>query len=107
MHLSVKERLVLISVLPREGDFLTLKSLRKVREALSFTEEEQRDLDFTSEGGVINWNEVNKDDPRRYPIEIPKSIHDLIVAELKQLNEQKKLTDDIFEVYEMFIEEEE
>lgn len=103
MYLSVKERLVLISVLPQEGDFLTIKSLREVREALSFTETEQVSLKFSNENGVLNWDEPDKDNPSRQPIEIPNSVHDLIVDAFKALDEQKKLTDDHFDLYELFV----
>lgn len=40
MELSIMERIKLLEVLPQQGDLLTLKILRKLRESLSFSEEE-------------------------------------------------------------------
>ena len=36
MKLTVKERIVLLAILPKEGDFKTLKQLRQARESLAF-----------------------------------------------------------------------
>lgn len=40
MELTILERIKLLEVLPKEGDLLTLKILRKLRESLSFSEDE-------------------------------------------------------------------
>ena len=40
MELTTVERLKLLEILPSEGDILALKILRKLRETLSFTEDE-------------------------------------------------------------------
>jgi len=40
MELTILERIKLLEVLPPQGDLLTLKILRKLRETLSFSEEE-------------------------------------------------------------------
>ena len=45
MKLSVFERLILLNVMPKEGDFTTLKIIRNLQEALSFSEEELKVLD--------------------------------------------------------------
>ena len=103
-NLSVKDRLVLINVLPKEGDFRTIKSLRKVREALSFTEKEQEVLDFQSKDGMMTWTEPGKDETSLREIDIPGSIVGVITDTLTRLNDQKKLTEDLFELYEMFVD---
>ena len=36
LKLSVYERLVLLNILPKEGNFITLKIIRQLREDLSF-----------------------------------------------------------------------
>lgn len=40
MELTIQERVKLLEILPAQGDLLTLKILRKLRETLSFSEEE-------------------------------------------------------------------
>ena len=51
MKLEVYERIVLLNILPQEGDFTTLKLVRKLRESLSFSEKEIADIDFKN-----TWN---------------------------------------------------
>jgi hypothetical protein len=46
MKLDVFERILLQNILPREGDYITLKLVRKLREALSFSEKENDTLHF-------------------------------------------------------------
>ena len=44
MELTSMERLKLVEILPPQGDILTLKIVRKLRETLSFTEEELKSM---------------------------------------------------------------
>ena len=46
MKLTVPERLILVNILPAESDYTTLKLVRKLRESLSFSEEEHKQLNF-------------------------------------------------------------
>ncbi len=46
MKLSVVERINLLNVLPVSGDYTSLKLLRKLRESLSFNEDELKELEF-------------------------------------------------------------
>ena len=57
MKLTVIERMILQQVLPAEGTFQTLKLLRVLKEELSFTEKENKFLNFQQEGTMINWAE--------------------------------------------------
>jgi hypothetical protein len=105
MLLSVRDRLVLINILPKEGDFRTLKTLRELREALSFTDSEQKSLNFVSKDGMINWDEPEKDKPMRRDIPISGGIQTLIVETLQALDAKKALTEESFALYEMFVED--
>lgn len=73
MLLSVHDRLMLLSLLPREGNFTNLKLLRKAREALSFNETENKALNVREEGEGAErrmiWNNfviVEKDTGRPF-----------------------------------------
>jgi len=50
MKLSVLERINLLNLLPAKGSYTNLKLLRVAREALSFTDEEHKVLNFRQEG---------------------------------------------------------
>lgn len=56
MKFSVMERMLLLSLLPETGSFTNLKLLRKTREDLSFTEDENRKLHFREEDGQMLWD---------------------------------------------------
>lgn len=106
MKLNVFERLNLLSILPREGDFITLKILRELREDLSFSEEENAKLDFKQlDDGRVSWNnKVAKDLIK--DVKIGRKAESIIREELEKLNSQKKLKDIHLELYEKFVEDE-
>jgi hypothetical protein len=103
MLLDTKERLMLLAILPKEGDFTTLKIVRQMRDNLSFTEEEYKALKFVNlPNGQVQW-QLSGDISREIPI--GEKATDLIVSALKKLNEAKKLTEDHFGLYEKFVGE--
>lgn len=55
LKLSVLERIKLLAVLPVEGSFLTLKIVRRLRDALSFSEAEHKDFGLRESGGMFLW----------------------------------------------------
>lgn len=99
MELTVLERLMLLNVLPKEADFLSLKTLRSLREALS--EALAADVDaknLTRENDQFHWKtEVVKE------IEITPRARQIIYDRLKELDKQKKLTDNHFSLCEKFL----
>lgn len=101
MKLSVKERVVLLSVLPAQGDLTTLKIIRKLREDLSFSEEEHKELKITQVGeNGIRWErEISKD------VEIGEKANDVIVNAFKDLDKKKQLHMDHVDIYEKFEKE--
>jgi len=100
MKLQVKDRLILLGVLPKEGDFTTLKIIRDLQEGLSFTEKEHKEYKFVQEGTNINWD--SKADAG-VEIKIGGKAKDIITDALKKMSEQKKLTLGHMELYEMFV----
>jgi len=102
MILSVFERLLLLNILPKEGDLTTLKIVRTLRDNLSFSEEEHAALQFKREGNSTLWRddgEVNKD------VAIGEKATDIIADALKALNKAKKLTEQHIDLYEKFVKD--
>jgi hypothetical protein len=100
MILSVFDRLILLNIMPKEGDITMLKIISKLKDNLSFSEEEHKALQFKNEDGQIMWKEdadIKKD------IEIGEKATDIIVEALKKLNKEKKLTEQHIPLYERFI----
>jgi len=101
MDLTVLERLVLSNVLPKEGNFTTLKLVRELREALSFDELEHKKLGFIQDGDQVRWNESAK---LVKSFEIGEKMMDLISETLTKLDKEEKLRDEHFSLYEKFVE---
>lgn len=103
MELSTFDRLILLNILPKEGDFTTLKIVRKLREDLSFSEEEHAALEFKQEEGRVHWKQagdVSKD------VQIGEKASDVIAEVLKKLDKEKKLQDQHYRLFELFVEKE-
>jgi hypothetical protein len=100
MNLSVLERIVVLKVLPAEGDYATLKILTNLRMALSFTEEEIKAWDIRSDptNNRTTWKVEGVAD-----IPIGERATDIIVTALKKLDREKKLSVQDMSVYEKFI----
>ena len=137
MKLSVTERLTLSGMLPEKGSYTSLKLIRVAREALSFTEEEHKLLQFRNEevGGqqLSRWNQmqlINKttkeavsgnqeeveklvlSDPNSYEmrptvgevnIKLGEVVTQMIVKDLKALEEKEELEDRHFTLFEKFV----
>ena len=111
MKLSVLDRIMLLNVLPKEGSFANLKILRIVRENISFNEEENGLLKFKQDGERTVWNDTVVSDGKLVPtvpeleFTIGKVVTNLIVEELRRLNDEQKLTESHFSLYEKFMTE--
>lgn len=124
MELTVYDRMTLLSILPKQGDFTTLRLVRKLQEALSFDEEEHKVLQFqrvytcqscgkqglerTCEcggSGAFKGRMVwlkEADVPKEIPI--GEKATDIIADALKSLSQQKKLTEQHLSLYERFVD---
>ena len=130
MKLTVTERIKLNDILPQKHSFVVKKLIRKFSESLSFNEKEHSDLHFRYEfkcsecgnsvmsptiikcgscnrymehTGYIWWN-IEGD--KEKDIFVGDKIKEIIVNELKILDEQEQLDDTLEVLYEKFIGEE-
>lgn len=99
MVLNIMERLMLFNMLMgMEGDFLTLKAIRQLREVLEITEEEQKASEFERVDGGFKWERnIDKE------FEFTERETSVIVGRLKFLDEAKRLTEQHYSLYEKFI----
>ncbi|MHB8084276.1 MAG: hypothetical protein ACYDHZ_00420 [Dehalococcoidia bacterium] len=100
MQLNIMERMILLNILPAEGDYSTLKILRQLREDLSFTEDEHKTVNFEKTPEGIKW-ETDKDFTK--DVQIGPKANQIITECLKQLDNNKKLTEQVFPLYEKFV----
>ena len=101
MELGVFDRLLLLNILPKEGNYTTLKIVRVLREELSFSEAEHKALKFVwSDGPGVKWKTA-AEKPKDVPI--GEKATDIIVETLKLLDKNKKLTEQHMSLYERFV----
>lgn len=102
MLLKVGERMALQGILAAsEGNFVTLKLVRELRESLSFDDAEMEKYDVEQRDGQVKWNSA-KDEGKE--IEIGETMRNVIVVGLKALNDAEKLREAHMGVYEKFVE---
>ena len=100
MKLSVLERLLVLNLLPEKGSFTNLKLMRTAREALSFTEEEHKLLNFQETDGKTRWQDgvvAEKD------IKLGEIVTEIIKKSLKELDQKEELLPQQVELYEKFM----
>ena len=103
MILEVFERLALMELLPKEGDFAALKTIRRSRETIAFTAEEQKALAFeNAPNGTLVWDlEIAAEMQPDLPVDewTSNKIREILI---NQSNEGK-LKDQVFTLYEKFV----
>ena len=133
MKLTVLERIMLQETMPKEGDFITLKLVRKLRESLAFSEKEIVEIAFRTHwkcpkcqrveissempkcpdcdiymipAGQVTWDD---DKAKKVVKDIFMGNKMLALCEstLKKLSDESKLTDQHFSLYEKFVEADE
>lgn len=100
MLLKVGDRLLLLNVLPNVGSFETLKIVRDLQAALSFSEEEHKALDITSQDGMVQWRQESD-----HPVDIPigEIATKVIIERLKEMDKRKQLKIEALQLYERFV----
>ena len=96
--MGVGDRLVLLGILPPEGNLATIRIVRKLREALSFDEAEHADAQIVQDGDMLRWN---KDAPAR-AIEIGAKGQEIIRSALGKLDKEEKLAEDHISLCDLF-----
>jgi hypothetical protein len=100
VSLSILDRILVLGCLPAENNVLTLKVIKKLKENIGFNEEEMKLWNIQEKDGRILWNNQapSKD------FEIGEKSIEIIADSLKQLSDQKKLTEQHLRIYEKFVE---
>jgi hypothetical protein len=102
MELNLKERIILLNILPKQGDISTIKIVRDLQDNLAPTEAEFKDFEITQEGSQYFWNEKGKI-PKE--IEIGAKAKQIIRDAILALDKAKALTQDHLTIYDKFVED--
>ena len=100
MKLNLIERFTILNLLPKETNFATLKIVRELQKVLSTSEEEFKKYEIKQVEDKITWNVKGNEEVE---IKIGEKATDIIVEELKKLDNEKKLTKQHLSVYDKFI----
>lgn len=99
MLLEVGERLALLSILPAEGNLLTMKIVTDLRGELGLSEEEFEVLDVRQEDGRVFWD-TNKDAGKK--VEIGVKGRGIVYDTLAKLDKEGKLRREHLSLCEKF-----
>ena len=100
MQFDVSDRLTLQGILPAEGNFVTMKVIRDLRSALSFSEEEIADFEIKENGDRVTWDKT-KEEPK--DVDIGGKATEIIVSTLERMDREKKLAAAHLPLYEKFM----
>lgn len=106
MKLNVPERVTLLNSLPQHGNLVNIKIVRRLKEDVSFDEEEQVEVGMETvnheEGGqTVRWNPDCT--MREKDIEIGEKAMDIIVKALTNLDNSGRLTESHIAICEKFL----
>jgi len=100
MKMNVLERLMLLGILPKESNFATLMIVKNLTSNLGLSEEDYKEFEIKQEENQIIWNQKGNEERE---IKIGEKATDIIIESLKKLDEEKKLTEQHFSLYEKFV----
>jgi len=102
MKLNVFERLILLQILPAEGNFVTLRIVKDLKGIVALSETDFKEFEVTQVGEQVKWNAKGNEERE---IEIGEKATDIVIESLKKLDKEKKLTERHFTLYEKFVKE--
>lgn len=102
MKLNVFERLILLQILPAEGSFVTLKIVKDLKEVVALSESDFKEFEVKQDDTQLRWNTKGNEERE---IAIGEKATDIIIEALNELDEEKKLTERHFTLYEKFVKE--
>lgn len=105
MELSVKERLILLMILPQQESYANMLILQELRAALGFSEADKELFGIVEDDdGNVNWDdEVDAREPHK-EIEVGTTAYELIKRALKSVSDNKGIDTALMPVYERFVE---
>ena len=101
MKLNLLERVMLISILPAEANFVDLRILTELKQACSFTEKEVKEYEITTTDNQVFWNPTKAEETK--DIDIGARGLEIITKALTKLNDEEKLSAQTYTLYEKFM----
>ena len=100
MDFDVRDRLILLNVIPVQGNLVTLKMVRVLREELGFDNDEYQAFNLRTEGGSFHWDETKE---RSKEVSVPITMQELIISAFGKLSKENALHLEHVDLYERFM----
>lgn len=98
--LTVSDRIHVLNLLPTEGSYVTVKAIRDFTTKVGFTATEIVDMEIVEKDGIVTWNEKGK---QEVVFDFIDAEAELVRRELRKIDAEEKITNNIFSVYEKFM----
>jgi len=98
----MRDRFVLLNILPAEGDITTIKIVHRLKMELAPTEKELKDYNIRQEAGQVMWDDTQEKKIGEQEKKIGAKAYSIIEEAFRKLNKDKKLTEGHLETYMKF-----
>lgn len=100
MRLTLKERLVIMTILPKEGNYVKMTIKSDIISKIKISQEDITSLDVVEkENGSIQWDGT-KDTEKEF--DLTELEEKMIKDELKKLDDAEKLNDETLVIFKKF-----
>lgn len=97
--LNVFERVMITQIVPKEGNFITLRLVNDLVSKIGLSAQDFEDYGIVQEEGKTRWNEKGII-PKEF--ELADAESELIRKQLKKMDDENKLSMQMFTLYEKF-----
>ena len=103
MKLGLRDRLVILNVLPPKGDLITLRVIHDLKMKLSIVEKEFKEYKIQEKDGQILWDSKKEAEDGDKEIDVGARAFTIIMDAFKKLDEKKELTEGHLATYEKLL----
>lgn len=101
MKLSLRDRIILTTIFPKETSFEKMIIKKEILKKIDITPDEVKEYEIVSSEKGIQWN--IKGSEKKVEFELSESELNFIATLLKELSTQEKITDELYDIYKLFI----
>lgn len=101
VKLNIAERLSIVDILPIQGNYITIKTINRLRDLLLPDSKEVKKYNLIQEGNQIKWDSRYDNETKEY--ELDEFECEIIKRQLIELDKSEKLTPNLIKLYERFV----
>ena len=106
MRLSMTERLLLLNLLPEQGDVATIRVVHDLRQNLAPSDEEYEECGFFTQEDKPNMLFWDKEKETQKEMEISRAAREVIKKSLLRVSDEEQVTADLIPLFDKFVIEE-